>query len=140
NPAIKKENLLKLALSGKNKPVKKSVDGQALYDYTSENSPSFDSKFKHDINKIRPDCFRTRSQKAFDKMMKVIPQELVKYHTSQKGRGAKNKHRYIHQKYGRFSASPTELMATACRKGLSGHPARGRKFRQGLLQKTVINL
>lgn len=64
---VNKQNLIKMAKIGKNRPGKKTKEGMALERYINRNSNSYDESFAKLIKKLRPDWFRK----------KITPEERV---------------------------------------------------------------
>jgi hypothetical protein len=54
----KKQELLKIATSGKNRPIARSWLGRGLIKYTLKSQNSYDPVFHKQIKKLRPDWFK----------------------------------------------------------------------------------
>jgi len=59
----KKTDILTLAKSGGKRPSMKEDLGQALNNYTSASSNSFDEEFAVQVRSLRPEWFRVRKAK-----------------------------------------------------------------------------
>ena len=68
----KKQKLIEMANSGAERPPYKSKLGQALKDYSSKYSQTYNINFDKNIRKLRPDWFVSRTEKANQKKQTLI--------------------------------------------------------------------
>lgn len=122
-----KEAIMQLAIDGKPKPKKGDRLVDKLHRYTSPNSPLYDEEWTEQLKHIRPDWFKTKQDLSFERMMKIMPQELVSFEEGQEWKGAGHKHWFVCKKYGRFYRTANANIARSWKVGLSGHPKMGRE-------------
>jgi superfamily II DNA or RNA helicase/chorismate mutase len=69
----KKEELLKMAKNGKDKPDgKNEVQRRNISNYTNKNNVCYDPVFDKEIRKLRPDWFISQSDKVKEKKIKLL--------------------------------------------------------------------
>jgi hypothetical protein len=68
-----KQVIINMAKSGKNRPDKKTKEGQSLERYINQNSNCYDENFKKTIKKLRPDWFRKKIT-VEEKVFSIIKQ------------------------------------------------------------------
>jgi len=83
----RKEELLEMAKSGKDRPKRNTNIGRSSFKYTNLNSPYYDHKFTSNLKKIRPDWFITQSEKVKKNKEQLL--EMAKNGEDKPGRTTK---------------------------------------------------
>lgn len=137
NPEQNKKQLIEMAKNGEDRPNDKNRLNILLRSYTSKLRESYDPAFDKLIRQLAPHWFDTRLRTL--KKLKAIAPKNVRFVGTYKIVGRFVIWDLVDDEYGEFKSS-AQVLKKAWKKGLAGHPKRGKKSKDQHIKKPVINL